>query len=255
MLRGIGQDLAGVLLPGLALAYCGIVACSVSPHANAAASHYAAQTASYTEGDFGTATDRTLYSMTSEFGRLADRYDVSIAIPLHRFSIEEEGTSLSEAGIGDVTLRAGMRLWSDTRKQASFNGSLAVKFATGDEDRGLGTGATDVTGAVSASRRYGAWMITVLAGYLHAGEPSGVDYDPAILYGVGVNRRLTRASIFASVRGQTSVIPDGDAPLAFDLGFFRILSRNYVIVCNLSTGLSDGSPDVGVSAGMVRWFH
>ena len=215
---------------------------------------YAAVTADYKEGDFGTSVNNELYSLTPEFGYISGSYDLSASIPFHRHRVSGEGASSAESGIGDAVLRGGRRLWRDEQAVSSLYGALTLKLATGDENKGLGTGGADIGVSLSGSRRIGAYAYTVLVGYTQVGEPSGVTYDNVVSYGIGINRSFARTNVFASVQGQTSAIPGGTAPLEFDVGFFHMLSLEYVIVAHGFVGLSDGSPDNGMGIGVVRWF-
>jgi hypothetical protein len=227
---------------------------AASPVGNEAGNAYAALTADYRQGDFGTSINSELYSLTPEFGYVSDGYDLSASVPFHDLHISGGGLSSSESGIGDAVLRAGKRIWRNRQATFSLNGSLTLKLATGDENRGLGTGATDAGASLSATRKIGAYAYTVLAGYTRVGEPSGVTYDNAVSYGIGVNRSFTRTNVFVSLQGQTSVLPGGTDPLELDTGFFHMLSLEYVIIAHAFVGLSDGSPDGGMGVGIVRWF-
>lgn len=219
-----------------------------------AASNYVAVTAGYSEGEFDTSIKRELYSLTPEFGRITSEYDLSASIPLYRLRLEGDGLSTTESGVGDVVLRAGRRLWQDAQARLSLGGSLSLKLATGDDDAGLGTGATDVGASVSVVRKSGNYSFTGLLGFVLTGDPSGIDYDNAVLYGVGVNRGYSRVNVFASLQGQTAVVPGGDAALDVDVGFFHLLTLDHVVIAHVFMGLSDGSPDGGAGLGLVRWF-
>ena len=215
---------------------------------------YAALTAGYSEADFGTTVNNELYSLTPEFGYVSDSYDLSASIPFNHLSVSGGGLSFTESGLGDAVLRGGRRLWRDSSAESSLNGALTVKLATGDENKGLGTGGTDIGVSLAATRKRGAYAFTILAGYTQVGAPSGVSYDNVVSYGVGVNRSFTRTNVFASLQGQSSALPGGTAPLEFDMGFFHMLSLDYVVIAHAFIGLSDGSPDDGMGIGFVRWF-
>lgn len=223
--------------------------------AEAVGNAYTALTAGFRQGDFGGSVNNELYSLTPEIGYVTDSYDVSASMPFQRLDVSGGGVSSSQSGIGDARLRGGRYLWRDGQELTSLYGALTVKLATGDENKGLGTGGTDIGASLTASRRAGDYTFTALAGYTQVGEPSGVTYDNVLSYGVGAARRFTRSSVFASLQGQTSAIPGGTAPLEFDAGFFRILSLDYVITVNGFVGLSHGSPDGGMEIGIVRWYR
>ena len=215
---------------------------------------YAALTAGFREGGFGTSINNELYTLTPEFGFVSERYDLSASVPFHSHRISDAGASSTETGVGDAELRGGRRLWRDEQSAYSLYGALTLKLATGDESKGLGTGGTDMGVSLSGSHKVGAYAYTVLAGYTQVGEPSGVTYDNVISYGIGANRSFTHANVFVSLQGQTPAVPGGTAPLEFAAGFFRILSLDYVVIAHAFVGLSDGSPDDGLSVGIVRWF-
>lgn len=216
---------------------------------------YAALTAGFRQGDFGGSVNNELYSLTPEVGYVTDSYDLSVSIPFHSLDVSGGGVSSSESGVGDARLRGGRSLWQDGQAQTSLYGALTVKLATGDENKGLGTGGTDIGASLTASHKVGDYSFTVLAGYTQVGEPSGINYDNVVSYGVGAARRFARGNVFASLQGQTSAIPGGTAPLELDAGFFRMLSLDYVIIAHGFVGLSDGSPDGGMEVGIVRWFR
>jgi len=243
---------------GLAPCFIGAAACAVLPGFATAVEEtgdsYAALTAGYTEGDFGTSVKSELYSLTAEFGHLSGGYDLSASIHLHNLRTSGDGQSSSASGIGDAVLRFGKRLWRDADERSSLNGAVSLKLATGDVDNGLGTGATDAGVQLSINRKAGVYSFTALAGYTQVGEPSGVDYDNVVSYGIGVNRSFSRSNVFASLQGQTAAVPDAAAPLDFDMGFFYVFSADAVVITHAFVGLSDGSPDGGFGLGIVRWF-
>lgn len=216
---------------------------------------YTAMTAGFREGDFGTSANNELYTLTPEFGYVSDLFDLSASIPFHNLTVKSGGLSSSESGIGDAILRGGKRLWQDEQAKYSLRGALTLKLATGDENNGLGTGATDIGVSVSGTHRISAYGFTALVGYTQVGEPAGVSYDDVVSYGVGANRSFTRTNVFASLQGQTSSLPGGTAPLEFDAGFFHLLSLDYVVITHAFIGLSDGSPNNGMGIGIVRWWR
>ena len=243
------RSIAWAVMPWLLL-----IAGKMAPAADEVGNAYVAVSADYREGDFGTSVNNELYSLTPEFGYVSGSYDLSVSIPFRHLSVSDGGLSSSESGLGDAVLRGGKRLWRDKKAESSLNGALTIKLATGDENKGLGTGGTDIGVSVSTTRKHGAYAFTALAGYTEVGAPSGVSYDNVISYGLGVNRSFARTNVFASLQGQNSAIPGATAPLEFDAGFFHMLSLNYVVIAHAFIGLSDGSPDDGMGIGFVRWF-
>lgn len=215
---------------------------------------YVALLASFKEGDFGTTVTNRLYTLTPEFGYLDGEHELSAAIPLQSMTVSGAGLSSTESGIGDIVFRAGQRLWRDKVAGYSLSGALTLKLATGDENRGLGTGGIDVGISLSGNRDVGAYTFTLLTGYTQTGDSSTVNYDNVFSYGIGINRGFSRSNVFAALQGRTSALPGGTDPLEIDAGVFYLLSLNYVMIVDGFIGLSDGSPDGGIDVGFVRWF-
>lgn len=245
--------IAAVRMWCLAVITAGVVSANADA-ADAAGDAYASLSAKFSEGDFGTAVNYELYSLIPEFGYINSEYDLSASLPLQRLRVSGGGLSSTDSGIGDAVLRAGRRLSGNVESGFSLTGALTIKLATGDENKGLGTGGTDVGASLSGSKKIGAYTYTALVGYTEVGEPSGVSYDNVVTYGIGANRSFSHTNVFIALQGQTSAVPDGTAPLEFDVGFFHILSQDYVVITHAFIGLSDGSPNDGITLGVVRWF-
>lgn len=213
---------------------------------------YFALTAGFSSGDFGAATTTDLYSLTPELGHVDDLNTVSVAVPFHHLRIDGGGSPSNDTGLGDAIVRGSRKVFQEG--EYSLTGSVSLKLATGDENKGLGTGGTDLGVALSGDRDIGLYTYTILVGYTQVGEPSGVSYDNVVSYGVGINRRFVRSNVFASLQGQTSALPNTSDPLAIDAGFFRFLTLKDVVIAHALIGLSTGSPDLAVEVGLVRWF-
>ncbi len=208
----------------------------------------------YRSGDFGTTVTSNLYDLTPDVGYVTPAYEVGIAVPLLILNSNGDGTSTTNAGIGDLVIHGGATVWKSRKANTSFNAGAAVKFATGDEDKGLGTGATNYGAFASVSHKLSATTITVMTGYIITGSPAGTKYDDVVPYGISVQHAINRTNLYTGLQGQTSAIPGAQNPLEWDLGFFHIINADYVIKGSGFIGLSDGSPAYGISAGFVRWF-
>jgi hypothetical protein len=215
---------------------------------------YLSLSAGYRTGDFGTAVTSNLYDITPELGYVTSKYEVGVALPLLILNSEGDGSTTTEVGIGDMVARGGATVWVSPDARTRLNLGAAVKFATGDDNKGLGTGATNYGGFVSVNHEVSGTTVSVMTGYIITGSPQGVSYDDVVPYGIGLQRAFNRTNVYTSLQGQTSAVPGLQDPLEWDLGFFHILNADYVIKADGFIGLSDGSPAFGISAGFVRWF-
>ncbi len=209
----------------------------------------------YKTGDFGTPTRSDLYYFSPALGYVAPRYDMSITIP-YLYLLTGQGLmqTNTENGIGDIILRAGIVVAPETENGFSLSASAAVKLPTADENKGLGTGETDYAGFLGVHKRIGQNRLTLSAGYIKVGDPSGIDLNNVYVYDVGYARMFTRTELSAWYEGRRSLIPGTKNPQEINVGFFHILNQDYSIKGSSFVGLNNGGPDFGLNLGIVRWF-
>lgn len=222
-------------------------ACAATP---AWAAGYVGAETGVSAGDFGTGNTATLYSVNFSSGIVAQRYDASVIVPILHLR-DDEG--LSETGIGDVLVRGGFGFL----RSGGWTGdlALAVKLPTADETKNLGTGETDLGGFVDVGWQADATKISIGLSYLAVGDPPDINYDNIVSWNISVFTRVDQfVGLQAALRGQTSMFTDSDDPLDVSLSGFYAFNSNYAATFSGSIGLSDGSPDAGLSIGVVRWF-
>lgn len=210
--------------------------------------------AGYMSGDFGTATSSRLFSISPTIGYVALRHDFSVTVPYLSLTNKTNGVNSTESGLGDIIVRAGAVLFPENAAGFSANGSVAVKLPTANDTRGLGTGETDYGAFASMQQRLQTFKLSVTAGYLRTGDPSGLDYHDGFSYGFGLSRRLERTTVYGSYDNRRAIVSGFDNPQEVGAGFFRILSTDYALKGHLFVGLNNGGPDGGGNIGVVRWF-
>ncbi len=180
-------------------------------------------------------------------------------LPIHRFgpnsTLPKASGGGEETGIGDVILRTK---YNFVRNYGGFIPDLAflfeVKLPTGDEGRLLGTGETNLTGLLIASKTYGRWFTPhVNVGY----EIDTKDLEQnALRYALGFDARLLSTLSFdADVIGRFRPAGDeiGDHINDLSLGLkwnplnSLIVRTNFQIPLDKNSGLrADFIPTVGV---------
>lgn len=155
----------------------------------------------------------------------------------------------TERGIGDTTVSVERTFGHLGGSNAYLETGARVRLPTGDEDEGLGVGATDytlITELGTVSRDGGAY---VSAGYRFLGNREGVDRQDGWQAGIGgwlpVNDRI-RVGAFASWR-EASIEGNDDPADAGGFVAFR-LSESLRMSITASGGLNDASSDY--SAGV-----
>lgn len=152
----------------------------------------------------------------------------------------EEG---SASGIGDLRLSATYAF--DTGGPLGVDLTASVKLPTADEDKGLGTGATDYGLALDLYRDFDGTTVFGGIGYTVLGDSDFIDVDSVAGANVGVSRKLGPGSLGASYEWREAA-SDGFDDRSEIMAFYSVRTDggNRWQVYALA-GLSDGSPDIG----------
>jgi hypothetical protein len=210
----------------------------------------------YSSGDYG-GTEETEIISVPLIGRLTmGNWEFRASIPYRSITgpanVADEDAgggstarSDTESGFGDTTLDVTYRFDDALGEDTYIDTTGRVRLPTGDEDKGLGNGATDYAligelgysgdsnGAyVSAGRRFlgdaddgdereDGWQASV-GGWMRAGE---------------------RGRVGVSYTWRESSSGDGDAPSEAGAYYSRALSDQLRVSVSAAAGLSDASPD------------
>lgn len=231
----------------------------------------------YSVGDYGTGTDTTIVYIPFTLGvRPFDRFWLNLTVPFlyqhgqnvvitgggvasrkgQKGKLAQPTTSSSEEGLGDVLLKASLVLVEERDFIPEITPYLKIKFPTADADRGLGTGEFDETVGVDVSKR----LVDGLFGYLSLaytfiGSPAGSDLRDAFGWSVGAAYAVSQPfSVFAFLDGATAIAPGQENPLELGVGAEFKLPGALKLTGAISRGLSKGSEDWGVSAGLAVRF-
>lgn len=162
----------------------------------------------------------------------------------------------SEAGLGDVLVRGGYVL--KTESPRSFDLSLAwnLKLPTANRNKGLGTGEMDEgLGLEFAKKVSPGWTLLADAYYTIIGDPAGTDYDNQTAFDIGFYRPVAADLWLTALFETRSALVSGNADprdVSCTLDYKSSDGNHYL--GGLLLGLSDGSPAIGVTAGLSRRF-
>lgn len=92
-------------------------------------------------------------------------------------TLARHGATATYAEIGDITVKASKRVWRSKLSGLSLNAGTKVEFATGDVDKDIGYGRTEVAMLLDARQPVRAFEL--LAGVSYAVRHSFTD-DPAL---------------------------------------------------------------------------
>lgn len=234
-----------------AYAVCVFVALGSSQTAWSSNQSYVGVTADFKTGDFGTDNTTDLYSINIEYGSFNQDYDASLDISYLSLHDVYAGT---ETGVGDVLVRAGIKLSTEPAHAYGVAFGVVAKLPTADEDKGLGTGETDVGVNLGISKQLDTIILSLDLGYVLVGDPPGIDYENSTQYSLGIFRGWQRVGAYASFNGRTAMLRDMENPLEFSFGGFYLLNSKFSVMTGAFIGLSDGSPDYGLLLGFTSWL-
>lgn len=229
----------------------------------------------YLKGDYGTAEDTEIMYVPFTFGVKLDRFRLGLTVPYIRQTSQNvtltgggvavkkkeqqaapSTESRTEGGLGDILLRASYIVLKEQPLLPEIEPSLKIKFPTADEDRGLGTGEFDETIGVDLSKTFLERLTAYLTlAYTFIGSPPGADFDNSFGWSIGAAYAVAPPfSVFAFLDGATAISPGQDDPLELRVGAEYRLIRALKLTGSVMKGLSDGSADWGVSAGLALRF-
>lgn len=222
----------------------------------------------FTSGRYGGDVDIEEFyaplTMTVESGRVGYRLTVpylSVRAPEGTVIFDPggepvpgSGDIVTESGLGDVI--GSVTLYDViNNRQLGFAMDLTgkVKFATADEDKGLGTGENDYS--VQADFYKFADRLTLLGsmGYKFRGEPTGIDLSDTFMASVGGTYKFS-----TDVRGglifdyRESAISNGDSIQELTGFVSRRIGENWRFQVYAIAGFTDSTPDWGGGVQIKR---
>lgn len=150
----------------------------------------------------------------------------------------------AERGVGDTNLSLSRTFRRLGGSDIYFEATARVRLPTGDEDAGLGVGATDyqLGGEVGVNKRGGGASVELARRFL--GDRAGVEREDG--WQVSPNlwlRTGRRTQIGAFGAWREAAITGRDDPAQIGAFVSHQISPNVRVSVNASAGLSDASPD------------
>ena len=228
--------------------------------------------ATYETGKFGTDTTTNTLYVPVMLKRYFDRWNVSLTIPYiyqetgpgvaaiggQPFQIRKTsgGSRVSDEGLGDLVLKGGYDLLREEEQPFNLAVIGKIKFPTADDQEGLGTGEYDEGTGLEASKRLNAqWTVFSDIYYTFIGSPPGTDLNDETTFDIGLGYDLTADDILSVFYTEKTALLDGRPdPRDLDFNWEHKLNKTTKFFTGFSVGLSDGSPDFGVTGGMAFRF-
>jgi hypothetical protein len=159
------------------------------------------------------------------------------------------GQSSRISGLGDVVGAATYNLYFAAESGFLVDATAKAKFATGDQNQGLGTGKNDYALQLDAYKTIGPVSLFGSAGYKWMGKPEGSNFRNVPYASAGLTYKFntaTTAGIIGDYR--RSVLADLASQRELTLYVAHHLDKQWKLQAYVVGGMSDTSPDAGVGA-------
>ena len=219
----------------------------------------------HSSGDYGSTetTDIKFIPITGKIER--DAWTLKVSVPW--IEIDGPGSLIADgelvagpdanrSGLGDITASASYLIypWIENGPFLELTGK--IKAPTADDAKGLGTGAVDGTGTLSAFQSFGRFMVFADASYRWRGQPEAYSLQDGYLASIGGSWKFSAtesAGLIYSFRESATGSSEDPADI---MPYFNIkTSDNWSMNLYGTFGLSDNSPESGVGISVKRSFR
>jgi hypothetical protein len=165
----------------------------------------------------------------------------------------------TDSGLGDAVLQGEYYLITGTSSRPWVIGLLRVKVPTGDEDRGLGTGAADVEAGFGLIQQFGSLHWLADASYTWVGSSDQFELRDVVRLGGGVSAPFgpdNRHSAYLYLENRTHMVRGSDdrRSLAMGVGTSLDQARRLRFSASAFVGLSDTAEDYGLYLTIGRRY-
>ena len=203
--------------------------------------------------------DRAEFQVSLPFLRIDGPADI-IFIDGQPIEIDDDLSGGTRTGFGDLTLRGEYYLRYGTSTSPWIIGQLRLTLPTGDEEKGLGTGAADVEIGVGFIQRFGRinWLADV--GYTFVGS-NGDDPESKNQLRLGAGGSVPfgedqRHSYYFYVENRTSRFSDSEDKRTISVGASTAFTqaKRVRLSASMYFGLTDSTEDIGIYVSLGRRY-
>lgn len=157
-------------------------------------------------------------------------------------------------GIGDIYLFGQRTIWQNVKFKSSLAATFQFKLPLGFSSQSFSSQKMDYGVGIVLKQYWGAYSLFTDFGYLILGNPEWGIYKNPISYGAGIGRTFLRKTLSMSMyyRAYTEIVEGISPPQQISIGLYGRLNRQSNISLNWTQGLSESSPDRGISVGLSR---
>lgn len=232
----------------------GLAACCAVPAASAAGRLSFIAGAEWSEGDYDQPEDTTVFYEFVAARYTAAPWSFKVTVPFLQVDgpasvvddeVESTGLNRSVSGMGDVSFATTYSFsWKPERLYLDLIGR--VRFPTGEEDDGLGSGETDFVALASLTKDFESVTVYADAGRRFLGSSPTRPREDGWLLSAGLSTPLGGATEIGTSVDWREAAYDGAPDPAEVSAYVRFdVSKDVRANVYAFAGLSDGSPDGG----------
>ena len=192
----------------------------------------------------------------------AERLEVSALAPLIALATRSLTAQRVDAGLGDLSVAAKLRLTADPKARHAVAGAVSLELPSGDRDRQLGSGLVDYGLNVITQHRFDDRLIAhlngglVLAGNTQTGAAGIKERGTVITGGASLVRQF---GTFGLLGGEVTFAWSEKATLAGSLVGVQVggnarLGDGWTFDFGVGTGWFDASPRLSAQVGLsIDW--
>lgn len=185
---------------------------------------------------------------------IAENVDVIIGIPYAAYEVTIDGTSIAkESGLSDVAMELKWRFFD--KEGFSLALKPGVSFATGDDEKGLGTGKTGYSMFAILSKESGPLTVLANAGYIR--NENNADEEKNVMHAsiAGLYKAADQLTIVVNMGGETNPDKAADKDPVFGLaGVIYGVTESIDADFGVKFGLNDVETDIAYMAGIALRF-
>lgn len=184
---------------------------------------------------------------------LGERWDLGVEIPYQFLEISEDD---DVDGWGDIVFSSKYHFLDETESLPAGALSFSIKTETGDDDKGLGSGAIDYAINAILSKELEKVTGHLNLGYTYTGAPEGEESDDLFTYALAIEFPLNDSlNLVAELTAETNFEGDFDSnPFAALVGFNYAFSESITFDLGMGWGISEASADYLVTTGLTLSF-
>lgn len=223
----------------------------------------------YSSGEYGTSTKTTILSIPVALKYETGAFTFKGSLPWLQVkspagsTLGPDGRPIgavtanraTQSGIGDLVTSVTWAAFNDAASATALDLTGKVKWATADEDKGLGTGENDFSVQADIYKTIGKTALFATLGYKMYGDPAGIDFRNVGYGGVGFSHRVTeKFSAGLTWDYRPKVTANGDPTNELTAFMSNKLTDKTKLQLYAVKGLSDGSPDWGGGLTLINSY-